>query len=57
MDELLRGIVANPSESMPVELKRWLDLADRSHKAKIIKALSGESERSSSSTFCWSQHE
>ena len=38
MDEMLNGIVANPSESIPVELKRWLDLSDRRHLAKIIKA-------------------
>jgi hypothetical protein len=38
MDEVLIGIIANPSESIAVELKRWLDLADRKHVAKIIKA-------------------
>jgi hypothetical protein len=38
MDEILSGIISNPAESVAVELKRWLDLADRRHVAKIIKA-------------------
>jgi hypothetical protein len=38
MDEILLGIIANPSESIAVELKRWLDLTNRKHIAKIIKA-------------------
>jgi len=38
MDEILIGIIASPSESVAVELKRWLDLTDRKHVAKIIKA-------------------
>jgi predicted HTH transcriptional regulator len=37
LDENLRDLVLNPREGLPVELKRWLDLSNRSHQAKIIR--------------------
>lgn len=38
MDEMLDEIVADPTERISVELKRWLDLSDQEHVAKIIKS-------------------
>ena len=35
----IRALVAQPRESLAVEVKNWLDLSDSAHKAKIIKAL------------------